>query len=193
MKHCTWKHFAALILFTTLFVTACKKGDEGPQGETGLAGPVGGKGDKGDKGDAGTANVFYSGWVDVAFDPAVSSSTGDTVAWEATITAAKIDNAMLTSGFIKVYVNAGTPTQPVVFPLPVTDLFSLTGLLNLNMYFTPGKIELYATDNASTYTNTSGVKQWQYRYVVAPGGAGARSAINWNNYQQVKEYLNLPD
>jgi hypothetical protein len=61
------------------------------------------------------------------------------------------------------------------------------------MYFTSGKIELYATDNGSTYTNTSGVKQWQYRYILVPGGVTARSAINWNNYQQVKDYLELKD
>jgi hypothetical protein len=193
MKHCSLKHFAVFVLSIALLFTACKKGDAGPQGEEGPAGPAGSKGDKGDKGEAGSANVIYSGWLDVAYTPAVSSTTGDTLAWEAEIAAPKIDNAILTSGIIKVYVNAGTPTQPAVFPLPVTDLFALTGLLNLNLYFTAGKINLYATDNASTYTNTSGVKQWQYRYVLAPGGAAARSAIDWNNYEQVKAYLELKD
>lgn len=191
MKHCTWRNFAALIVSAALLFTACKKGDMGPQGEDGPAGPAGPAGSKGDKGDAGTANVIYSGWLDVAYTPVVSA--GDTVAWEATIPATKLDNAILTSGVIKVYVNAGTPTQPAVFPLPVTDLFALTGLLNLNLYFTLGKIELYSTDNASTYTNTAGVKQWQYRYILAPGGTAARSAINWNNYDQVKAYLELKD
>ena len=188
MKQLSLKKFAALALSVAILFSACKKGDTGPQGEDGPAGPAGGKGDKG---DVGTANVIYSGWMDVAYTPATSA--GDTVAWEATITAPKIDNAILTSGAIKVYVNAGTAAQPAVFPLPVTDLFSLTGLLNLNLYFTLGKIEIYATDNASTYTNTAGVKQWQYRYILVPGGVPARSAINWNNYEQVKAYLELKD
>jgi hypothetical protein len=193
MKHCTWKNFAALVFSAALLFTACKKGDTGPQGEDGPAGPAGNKGDKGDKGDTGTANVIYSGWLDVTYTPSKNPTTGDTTAWLATITAPKLTSAILTSGAIKVYVNAGTAAQPAVFPLPVTDLFALTGLLNLNMYFTPGKIELYATDNGSTYTNTSGVKQWQYRYILVPGGVAARSAINWNNYQQVKDYLALQD
>lgn len=184
-----------MIMAVALLFTACKKGDAGPQGEPGPAGTAGSKGDKGDKGDKGepgTANVVYSNWMDVTFEPAVSQA-GDTVAWEATVTAPKLDNTILTTGLVKVYVNAGTPTAPAVFPLPVTDLFALTGLLNLNMYFVTGKIEMYATDNASTYTNTGGVKQWQYRYVLVPGGAGARSSINWNNYAEVKASLGLKD
>jgi hypothetical protein len=193
MKHCTWRNVAALVFSAALLFTACKKGDTGPQGEDGPAGPAGSKGDKGDKGDTGTANVIYSAWLDVAFTPVKNTTTGDTTAWLATIAAPKLTNAILTSGAIKVYVNAGTAAQPVVFPLPVTDLFALTGLLNLNMYFTPAKIELYATDNGSTYTNTSGAKQWQYRYILVPGGVTARSAIDWNNYQQVKDYLKLQD
>jgi hypothetical protein len=191
MKHLSLKNFTAFALSVAILFSACKKGDTGPQGEDGPAGPAGPAGSKGDKGDAGTANVIYSGWLDVAYTPVVSA--GDTVAWEATIPAPKLDNAMLTSGTVKVYVNAGTAAQPAVFPLPITDLYELTGLLNLNLYFTAAKIEMYGTANASTFTNTAGVKQWQYRYILIPGGVPARSAINWNNYEQVKAYLELKD
>ena len=118
----------------------------------------------------------------------------DTIAWVASIPAPKLTNAILNTGEIKVYLNAGSPADPAVFPLPITDLFALTGLLNVNVYFTAGDINLYATDNASTDV-FNGQKFFQYRYVLIPGGVTARTSnkVNWNNYTEVKAYLGLKD
>ncbi|THU39914.1 hypothetical protein FAM09_08445 [Niastella caeni] len=179
MKHVFSVLSVTCIAFFTIFLsttnTGCKKGDDGA------------------KGDTGTANVMYSSWLDVNFDPAVNTA-GDTVAWTAEITAPKITKTILDSGTVKVYLNAGTAASPAIFPLPIADFYyALTGVENLNLYFTVGTINLYATQDASTFTS-SGAKSWQYRYVIIPGGVHTgRSAVNWNNYEAVKDFYNIPD
>ncbi|MGN6353999.1 MAG: hypothetical protein ACTHLB_11460, partial [Parafilimonas sp.] len=65
------KFYAFLVacLSAYLFFTACSKtGPEGPQGEQGPPGETGAQGEQGAKGDTGTANVIYSGWLDVTYD-----------------------------------------------------------------------------------------------------------------------------
>jgi hypothetical protein len=168
------------VAFFTLFLSttnvSCKKGDDGA------------------KGDTGTANVMFSGWQDVVFSPATNTA-GDTVAFTATITASKITKAILDSGTVKVYVNVGTPASPLVFALPITDYYALAGIENINVYFSLGKINMYATGDAGSFTD-SGNKYYQYRYVIIPGGVripNGRSAVNWNDYNAVKDYLHLED
>jgi len=165
---------AAFTLFLSTTGSSCKKGD------------------KGDKGDTGTANVQFSNWLDVTFTPA-KNSNGDTVAWTATLNAAAITKTILDSGTVKVYVNAGTAASPAIFPLPITDLYALSGVENLNLYFTVGKINLYATDDASTFTS-SGAKSWQYRYVIIPGSKniGGRVNVNYNDYDDVIRKYGIP-
>jgi len=193
MKKLTLQLTAIFFLAIAISFTSCKKGDTGPAGETGAQGA---KGDKGDKGDAGSANVIYSDWMDVTFDPVKDTTNNvvDTLAWLADIDAAQLDASILSTGEIKVYVNVGTADDPAVFPLPLFDYYSLTGVFNINLYFRLNTISLYSTEDASTFTN-NGDKLWQYRYVLIPGGtaAGRKSAqaVDWNNYEAVKKYLNL--
>ena len=182
-----------------VFISSCKKGDTGPAGPAGPAGAAGASGPQGPAGPAGTANVIYSAWLDVTYTPIKDTDAVthvvDTVAWTAQINAPGITNTLLTSGEIKVYFNANSAATPAVFPLPITDLYALTGVLNINVYFTVGKINLYSTDDGSTFTDT-GTKYWQYRYILIPGGtSGGRmaNAINWNNYKEVQAYLGLKD
>jgi hypothetical protein len=164
--------FFAVILTTTN--TGCKKAKDGA------------------KGDTGTANVMYSPWLDVTYSPATNSA-GDTVIWFATITAPKITATILDSGVVKAYINIGTASNKLIFPLPITDLYALTSITQLQVYFTPGKIQLYCDVDGGTFI-TSGQKAQQYRYVVIPGGVPTgRSAINWNDYYAVKQYFNIPD
>ncbi|MCS3800345.1 hypothetical protein [Niastella sp. OAS944] len=168
------------VAFFTLFLSttnvSCKKGDDGA------------------KGDTGTANVMFSGWQDVLFNP-VKNTAGDTIAFTAEVAASKINKAILDSGTVKVYLNVGSPTTPSVFALPITDYYALAGVENINLYFSIGKINLYATGDASSFTD-AGVKYWQYRYVIIPGGVrvpNGRSALNWNDYNAVKQFYNIPD
>jgi hypothetical protein len=176
-------------------VSCSKDGPAGPAGATGPAGPAGAAGAQGPAGPAGTANVTYSNWVDVTYTPVKDTVNGvvDTLAWVATIPAPGVTSDILTKGEVKVYLNAGTAADPAVFALPITDLFALTGVLNVNLYLTVGTINLYSTEDASTFTDGAD-KLWQYRYVLIPGGVnGQRTAktIDWNNYNEVKAYLGL--
>lgn len=185
------------LLALTLFFAACtKEGPAGPAGATGAAGPAGPTGPtgpQGPKGDTGTANVIYSGWLDVAFKPDTvqNGNVIDTVGYTAVINAPKLTNTILSNGEIKVYLNAGTAASPAVVPLPLD--FFLFGMV-LSPVYQVGRITLIGSDDASTFT-TGGQKAWQYRYVLIPGGtpSGRHATVNWNNYNEVKAYLGLTD
>ncbi|MEO5685399.1 MAG: hypothetical protein ABIQ88_22320 [Chitinophagaceae bacterium] len=170
----------------TLVIASCsKEGPAGPAGAAGATGPAGATGAAGPKGDTGVANVIYSDWLDVAYTGA-SSTPGDTL-WTGIINAAKLDLNILNKGEMKVYINFGSSATPDVAPIPYFD-----GGTIINVEFTLQKIYLFSTDNAGTVTQ-AGVKRLQYRYILIPGAKGARSAIDWNNYAAVKQYLNLKD
>ena len=143
-------------------------------------------------------NVIYSSWLDVKFTPVKDTpATGpiDTIAWTAQINAAKLDTAILNRGEIKVYLNAGTSTQPFVAPLPLTDFaYYYLSIGSLNPYFSVGRISMISTDDGSTET-FQGAKYYQYRYILIPGGTTARTTgkVDWNNYKSVQAYLGLKD
>ncbi|MEP6750767.1 MAG: hypothetical protein ABJB86_23735 [Bacteroidota bacterium] len=183
--------FMALCFITVflLVVASCSKtGPTGPAGATGPAGPAGAAGAAGGTGaagPAGTANVIYSAWLDVPYQYQ-STTPGDTV-WFGNIPAPKLDTNILTKGEMKVYWNDNYAKAIDIAPLPYNDGGSII-LVN----FEVGNIYLTANFNAGTGTDGTG-KFWQYRYILVPGGTGARSAINWNNYAEVKKYLNLKD
>jgi hypothetical protein len=196
-----------LFLAITMLIAACSKdGDTGPAGPAGPQGPAGTNGAAGPAGPAGPAgtsssgNIIYSAWSDVIYDAVTDTSATnvvDTVAWVADLAAPKIVDSILQKGEIKVFANAGTTATPAIFPLPMTDVFALTGVFNINLYFTLGLINFYSTEDASTFT-LSGVKRWQYRYIIIPGGQPARpgpngKAVDWNNYKEVQQYLGLKD
>lgn len=185
----------SLLVAITLFFAACtKEGPAGPAGAAGPAGPAGPVGAQGPKGDTGTANVIYSDWLDVSFtaDTAHNGNVIDTIDYSAVINAPKLTDAILSNGAIKVYVNVGTAVSPAVAPLP---LDALLFQIIVSPIYQVGKINLIASDDASTFTTTSNQKAWQYRYILIPGGTpSSRMAnINWNDYNAVKAYLGLND
>jgi hypothetical protein len=181
------KHNSFLVIcFSMLlgsFIMSCEKegpaGPEGPQGPQGTPGSAGAAGPTGPAGPAGTANVIYSNWLDVVFEE-------DTVdgGWFAEIAAPKLDSAMLATGEIKVYVNAGTPADPVVLTLPYAQ--------EILPIFVKGFIVLSAADDYSTFLN-QGQKRWQYRYILIPGGTKGQNGlkIDWDNYKQVQAKLGI--
>jgi hypothetical protein len=178
MKHVFSVLSVTCIAFFTIFLsttnTGCKKGDDGA------------------KGDTGTANVMFSPWLDVDYSPTLNNA-GDTVIWFGTIPAPKLTKAILDSGVVKVYINIGSSADPLIFPLPITDLYALTNISQLGMYLTVGNIELYCDIDAGTVTS-GGAKQGQYRYVIIPGGVPTgRSAVNWNDYKAVQKLYNITD
>ena len=173
-------------LMTLCFITAfvlvaasCSK--------TGTAGATGPAGATGATGATGTANVIYSAWLDVTYKGNVQTS-GDTL-WEASITAAKLDTSMLNKGEIKVYWNSYLSGTPDVYPLPYNDGGNI-----ILVDFTLQKIYLTSNGNWSTGIDSqTKQKYFQYRYILIPGGTSGRSAVDWNNYAEVKKYLNLKD
>jgi hypothetical protein len=188
---------SAFLLAVVLFFSYCSKdgdtGPAGPPGPAGPAGPAGGAGAQGPKGDTGTANVIYSAWLDVTYQPdTIKDAAGnviDTVGFFANIPAPKLTAAILDRGEIKVYINVGTATQQAVFPLPYYDVYFN---LNINPTYLLQNIQLYSNGNISTVT-VSGVKRQQYRYILIPGVVPGQKApkVNWNNYNEVQQYLGL--
>ncbi|HEU4858969.1 MAG TPA: hypothetical protein VFT15_04000 [Chitinophagaceae bacterium] len=185
--------FLVSLVTIALVFTQCQKGDTGPAGPAGPAGAAGPTGAPGPKGDTGTANVIYSPWLDVEYeaDTLHNGALIDTVGYYATITAAKLTNAILNSGEIKVYVNFGTAATPVITALPYFDIYSL---LSIEAYFRLQEIFLYSDADVSTET-VSGQKYLQYRYILIPGSvpSGRRKYVDWNNYNEVKAFLGLTD
>jgi hypothetical protein len=180
--------FVCSLAMVVLMISSCSK--EGTTGPAGPAGPAGPTGAAGAAGPAGSANVIYSPWIDVTYNIdtiIVSNGIRDT-SYFTVIEAAKLTNAILTNGEIKVYINLRNAATPVVFPLPYQ---SLGGDYIQPIFFT-GSIELDASENFGTFTS-GGTKYYQYRYILIPGGVPARSSIDWNNYADVKEKLNLRD
>jgi hypothetical protein len=175
-----------VILSLAIFASCQKEGDTGPQGPAGPAGPAGPQGPAGPAGEPGTANVIYSDWLDVDFEPADE----DSLQWNAFIPAAGLDNEMLSTGEIKVYMNLGTADQPLVFPLPYFD-----GANIVNPVFFADTIALLATTDVSTIVD-QGQTFFQYRYVLIPGSvlaANQGSNINFENYAEVKKLFRLKD
>jgi hypothetical protein len=160
------------------------EGPAGPAGATGATGAQGPAGPAGPAGQAGTANVIYSNW---AATPAwrpdtvmVGTVVVDTLGWFVNIAAPKLDADMLNKGEIKTYINLGSTASPVVYPLPYSD-----GSIMINPLYATGIIQLYSNVRVN-----AGIP---VRYVLIPGGAPARMAINWNDYNSVKTYLGLKD
>lgn len=185
----------ALVLSVVVFFMSCSKdGSQGPAGPAGSNGTQGPQGSKGEPGEPGSANVIYSGWLDVHFQGAQTvtnpDGTVDTVVYAAAIPAAKLDSAVLTNALVNVYINLGTASQQSIVLLPYTDEFG-----TLIRYVAASKsINLISNGNPSTQTTTAG-KRYQYRYVIVPGGVAARtsSSLDWRNYNQVRQTLNLQD
>ena len=187
----------ALLLAVVLFFSYCGKdgdtGPVGPAGPAGAAGPAGGPGAQGPKGDTGTANVIYSEWLDVVYEAdTIMDATRtiiDTIGFIGTIDAPKLSNDILSRGEIKVYLNVSAASDPVVFPIPYYDVYTN---LNINPIYFLQTISLYSNANASTFED-GGNKFQQYRYVLIPGSVPGQKApkVNWNNYNEVKEYLGL--
>jgi len=165
-----------------LIAAACSKtGPTGATGPAGPAGPTGATGATGAAGPAGTANVIYSDWTAFTFiaDTVHNGTVIDTVGSHYSWTAAKLTADILNKGEIKVYINFGTTAAPDVAPIPYFDTQYI-----INDEFLLSTIYIYSN---AVLTGLP------FRYILIPGGTGARSAIDWNNYAEVKKYLNLKD
>lgn len=180
-----------VLIFVLLIASCSKTGPAGPAGATGATGATGSTGAAGPKGDTGVANVIYSAWLDAVYtaDTVHNGTVIDTVGYYFDGSVPKLTTAMLTTGEIKVYINLNNATTPQIIPVPYFDPY--TGI-SINPTYSAGIIDLYSNYNVSTYTSSS-VKYQQWRYILIPGGKPARYAVDWNNYAEVKKFLNLKD
>jgi hypothetical protein len=184
MKRISGYFFVACMLSLTMGLTSCgKDGDAGPAGTTGEKGPKGDKGDKGDSGEKGTANVIYSGWIDTQFS--LNSASGE---YEWGVAVPQIDAALLSTGFVKVYLNLYTAAEPNVTSIPYVE-----GDLYIREVAVAGGLFLISNYNVGTVVDASNNKRFQIRYVIVPGGVAARTAknIDWSNYAEVQAHLGL--
>ena len=187
MKKLTYQIAVIALVSAAISLASCsKEGPAGPAGAQGPAGPAGAQGPAGAKGDAGTANVIYSEWLDVTFDNGF-----------ATITAPQLTTDILNSGEIKIYWNINTAEDPFVVQVPcVVPLVVLTQNeddseepdIYIDPYFETEMIHILSNYNLTSSNGAS-----QFRYILIPGGVAARKAsgVDWNDYSQVKKYLNL--
>ncbi|MDH7462698.1 hypothetical protein QEG73_15480 [Chitinophagaceae bacterium 26-R-25] len=197
--------FLGLLLAFSLFIYSCQKGDAGPAGpagptggtgSTGANGKDGKDGSPGAKGDTGTANVIYSAWLDVGFQPttvenAIDPSLLDTTGYFAQISAPKLSSDILNMGEIKVYMNEYDPEteRTTVYPLPYDD-----GSVKTILSFYEQTITVKANKDLSTISfSPDPNKSYQFRYVLIPGGVKDQSAskIDWSDYAQVKSFLGI--
>ena len=170
-----------LVVVAALFAN-CKKGDAGPEGPEGPAGP------QGPPGPTGTANVIYSTWQDVTYSE--HEENGQLLGYFSEWAVDKLSNAILNSGDVRVYFNFGTTADPDIVLFPLSDNFFNT---HVSVDLFPQTILLYSNFNASTFTDNEG-KKFQHRYILIPGGVPARVAQpDWNDYNKVKAFYNLPD
>lgn len=174
--------FILSIALITTIVSCGKEGPAGPAGAAGPAGPQGPSGPAGPAGATGTANVIYSNWTDTVTYGIIGAP--DTIA--GALLAPKLTADILNKGEIKVYANlSNNPvTDPFVVPLPAYGGFFLRSGGFVEVAFFTGEIDIISN------RNIDGIP---LRYVLIPGGATARSAIDWNDYKQVQKYLGLKD
>lgn len=176
-----------LALFIVSILISCSK--EGPVGPEGPAGPAG------PKGDSGTSGVIYSDWLDVAFRPDTIHLSGggiDTVGYYADVPAPQLSKALLSSADVRLYINAGTASDPSIYPLPYFNVYSG---LSIDFSAHEQSLDMYSNGDMTTVVSSSGVKFQQFRYMIIPGNikATASAKVNWSDYETVKAHLGLKD
>ncbi len=194
------------------------RGDTGAGGPTGVKGPKGDRGDtgaqgpagpRGEQGPAGVGNVIYSDWIR-------PSSTNVTREGELVLNVPRLTASILNTG--EVYVFMRYQRTGEVFPLeghmrsyygfrhtldvgritvyavpvlaarvrngiPVVQ--AITGLLPL----VPAPVLLGAS--AALLQDPNPLPDYDYRYVLIPGGAQATSRVDMTDYSQVQGALGI--
>src|ERR1017187_8901373 len=169
-----------LLLAVTVIIASCSKGPAGATGATGAQGPAGSNGGTGATGATGTANVIYSPWLNVTFQP------GSDTNMVAFIPAPKLVDSILNKGEIKVYFNAGSDSTngQFVLALPAYEPFLFTNnsqpvTLVINPYFLIDTISIISNYDLSSHT-INRYNYFQFRYIIIPGGVttGLPTSIN---------------
>jgi hypothetical protein len=174
----------ALLVGTSLL--GSQVGCKGPQGEVG---PAGTTGTTGPAGPVGSPNVIYSAWAGSTWTQgSYFSATGryyDMVAPK--VTQAVLDQAVI----ITYWKPAGSTSQVVALPTRTAD----GAKWEWYPVYTVGQVRVWVVNDARTDIGASNIGTTnQFRYVIIPGGVGARkAALDYTDYEAVKRAFNLPD
>jgi hypothetical protein len=189
----------AMIAISVIF-TSCE-GPEGPQGPAGAKGDTGAQGQPGAAGATGTANVIYSGWLNL---PA-KYTTRSASAKQYDLAAASITKEVIDNAAILAY-GRETPTSLITllstaYSLSTTTngITTITGTYESKVFLGVGQIryaELWTfggTVSRSWYDKEKPLFE-QIRYVIIPGGTKARvKGLDYSNYEAVKAHYGLED
>ena len=161
---------SAVLIYTLLIFSSCKKGDTGPAGATGPAGPTGA---------TGSPNVIYSAW----FTPAtyVKDTVFGTYGFIYDKATTDITQPILDSGVIMVfgkldgYITSIWPTEQVA-ALPIIITYMDGSSPNIDTWSaltTIGNLRIQLQSSLNAYGNISNLHK--FRYIIIPGGA--KSAV----------------
>jgi hypothetical protein len=186
----TSSYLSVIVLaLTFLTVSSCEKegpvGPAGPTGATGATGATGPAGPAGANGKPGSVNLIASSWLDLGFQKDAEDNV-----FFAGIDVPEITAEILAKGDVRVFINLNTPDDPTIVPLPYTGIGDT---VKITFFAFPGGIEVDSNIDASTGETKDKKKVLQYRYVIIPNTVTARTSVDWNNYEEVKEYLQLKD
>jgi hypothetical protein len=154
------------ILLIAITITNCKKGDTGPAGKDGVNGNA----------NVVSSSVTSSNWAFVS------------PAWEMTLTYPAITQNILDKGAVLVYVQSGSN----YYQLPYTFYPANTYSRSYTFVHYIGGLKVFVTDSDLTQPTNPGSLTFKV-VVIAASQRLANPNINWKNYTEVKEALNLKD
>ncbi|MCC5907318.1 MAG: hypothetical protein JJU13_13990 [Balneolaceae bacterium] len=145
----------------------------GPKTESGWGAPL----DL--QGPPGTANVFYSGWLEIEWNSL------DNPNWkQMSIDEPAVTEELLESGIILMYVR---DVGPQIFALPFVEMVH-----SYRFFAYPGTIVLVARSTDGSEVDADWITH--VRYVLIPGGTSLKVMDSfWKDYEQVREYFGLSD
>ena len=162
-------------------------GPTGPQGPQGPNGTPGATGPQGPTGATGSANVIYSPWINVPDGQLINDQ------WYFDIPAPQLTADLVNNGVLISYIG----NQNVAFPLPFVEGDTKGNGVS---YFTnydanQKKITLHVRYIGQRPSDWASRKlAVQFRYVFIPGAVktSMNPNVNLTDYNEVREYFNIP-
>lgn len=196
-----------LIVATLLAFTGCADdGDPGPKGDKGDAGEAGAQGEQGPEGEPGAVNVLYSDWMDLDWNVADETDFKQMAIEEPAITEAYLDEG----GILLVFLKGSSPeVTATTSQLPLSNdserMYFSTIVLDEPHPLLPIQngffLNLLSDDGSpvSDYQEVAGVINYDFRYILIPGGMPLSSSgrmsppVDFRDYDAVKAYYNISD
>lgn len=171
------------------------EGPQGPQGEEGPQGPQGSQGVQGPQGEQGEpgANIIYSEWMDPDWN-----DTDNPRFKRMSFSPPDMNKNIWDTGHIYMYWKTNNGTT---YALPYTSFNSSGNPLISRTFFIRSASTLYVQiqkyqSDLATNEYSGGIYN-KIRYILVPGeiAASGKKAVpvDFNDYEAVKAYYNIPD